>query len=147
MPEQPTEGQIRRVLNAEYLTAPSGTQLKRKINPDGTRTPWAPKKGDGTKYQVTGDATFMRYESNEDAPSPTSCPDYHTSFEMARLAEGQEDVVRRCIEAEAPPWAEDRASVRENCQGWCIRVLKRLREAGVVSEEWVGKAGEMEEPV
>lgn len=183
MTEQSTEGRVQRVRNSEYLTAPDGTQSKRKVNPDGTRTPWvpaslspppaeetpplvlllvlekqaegepkhwylfvAPEAGSGSAYQVTGDATFMRYESWQDA-SPLSSESYHTSYVLARLTEGQGEVVRLCTEAEAPPRAVDRASVRENCQGWAIRVLRRLREAGVVGEEWVRFAEGIEEPV
>lgn len=106
----------------------------------------APEGRPGSVYQVTGDATFMRYEVQRDA-SPLGSESYHTSYVLARLGEGQEDAVRSCAEAEAPPSAESRASVRENCQGWAIRVLRRLRGEGIVSEGWVEFAEGIEEPV
>lgn len=90
-----------------------------------------PENGPGTVYQVTGDATFMRYETFKVA-SPVSSGSYCTSYVMARLEGAQAEVVRSCAEGEAPPRAADRASVRENCQGWTMRVLRRLRDAEVV---------------
>lgn len=106
----------------------------------------APEGKPGSVYQVTGDATFMRYEFQWDA-SPLGSESYHTSYVLAQLVEGQEDVVRSCAEAEAPPAAENRASVKENCQGWAIRVLRRLRGEGIVSEEWAKFAEGIEEAV
>lgn len=179
MPEK-TES-IQRVRNTEYRTSPDNAQSKRKVNPDGTRTPWqpvlpvpslapdsnllilvlenqadgepkhwflfvGPEEGPGTIYQVTGDATFMRHETFEVA-SPVRSESYHTSYVLARLEKGQADVVRSCAEGESPPRAVDRASVKENCQGWTIRVVKRLRDAGIVSGEWVTFAEGLEEPV
>lgn len=105
-----------------------------------------PEAGPGTVHQVTGDATFMRYETFEVA-SPVRSESYHTSYVLARLAEGQVGVVRSCAEGEAPPCAVDRASVRENCQGWTTRLLKRLRDERIVGGEWVTFAEGLEEAV
>lgn len=183
MSEQYTEGEIQRVRNNEYLTALDGTGYKRKVSPDGTRTPWesistspppadetpplllmlvlekqaegepkhwylfvAPEAESGRVHQVTGDATFMRYES-WDGASPLNSESYHTSYVLARLAEGHGETVRLFAEAEAPPLAVNRASVRENCQGWSIRVMERLRDVGIVGEEWVRFAENIQEPV
>lgn len=104
-----------------------------------------PEDGLGTVYQVAGDATFMRYESFE-VSSLLRSESYHTSYVLARLAVSQEDVLRSCAEGEAPPCAVDRASVTENCQGWTIRVLRRLHDAEVVGGEWVTFAEGLEEP-
>ena len=100
----------------------------------------------GSVYQVTGDATFMRHEFQRNS-SPLISESFHASYVLAQLEEGQEDIVRSCARMEAPPSAENRAAVKENCQGWVIRVLQRLREAEIVSERWLKFAEGLEEPV
>jgi hypothetical protein len=106
----------------------------------------APEGKRGNVYQVKGDATFMRHDFVQNARLLSSAS-YHTSYVLAQLEDGEEATVRWYAEREAAPRAENRASVMENCQGWTIRVLKRLREAGIVNEEWVTFAEGIKESV
>lgn len=106
----------------------------------------APEGKAGSVYQVTGDATFMHYEVQHDSSRLTS-ESYDTSYILARLDEGQENVVRSCAESEAPPRAENRASVTENCQGWTIRVLRRLQQEDIVPVKWISFAEGIKQPV
>jgi hypothetical protein len=56
--------------------------------------------------------------------------------------------VRRLSEKEDLPAAETQAAVFENCQGWSIRVIRKLVDRGMVKVSWVGEFGEkLKEPV
>ena len=39
--------------------------------------------------------------------------------------------------AEKPPSAPNRAAVTEHCQGWTVRVVRRLVEEGIVKRDGV----------
>ena len=55
--------------------------------------------------------------------------------------------MEEAVDKEVPPQAASLKEVWENCQGWCVRVLKRLGEEGVVSEEMVERVRGMVDPV
>jgi len=177
-----TSESIKRVLNQEFGTSIDGSQWKRKIRSDGTKSKWTPVSTElnreesqplllmlvilnqaegepthwslfvaaegqpGSVYQVTGDATQMHYAFEEKSNIVTS-ESYNRSYVVAQLGEDGEDLVRSCAENEPPPHAVNRASVKENCQGWTVRVMERLQEAGIVAESWVTLARGMLEPV
>jgi hypothetical protein len=46
--------------------------------------------------------------------------------------------VDEIAKGERPPSAPNRAAVTEHCQGWTVRVVKRLVEEGIVEERVVG---------
>ena len=48
------------------------------------------------------------------------------------LSEEQERRVDEIARGETPPRAKSRREVKENCQGWTVRVLKRLVGEGIV---------------
>ncbi|KAK3326018.1 hypothetical protein B0H66DRAFT_530024 [Apodospora peruviana] len=91
----------------------------------------------GQVWQVTGDAELMRFEHFVDVDRFASgCLAYSlllndnlTGAQLARV-----DEVAR---SELPPRAKSRAEVTENCQGWTIRVLRRLAAEGIVEESAV----------
>lgn len=56
-------------------------------------------------------------------------------------------VLEEVVVAERPPRAGSRREVRENCQGWCVRVVRRLVERGVLGDDAVGKILPLLEPV
>lgn len=181
MSKQITYGPVQRVRNTEYCSSSDGTQFKRRVKSDGTRTSWQPvspqlepedsplslmlvlqeqaegepfhwslfiaREGEaGSVYQVKGDATFMRHVFAQNV-RVLSSSSYHTSYVLAQLNDGEEAIVRGYAQAEVPPRAENRATVTENCQGWTIRVLRRLQGAGIVSAEWIAFAEKMQEGV
>lgn len=56
-------------------------------------------------------------------------------------------VVKEVADSEPPPRAPDRQSVKENCQGWAVRVIEKLVERGIVPNEKLQMASSMMEPV
>lgn len=78
----------------------------------------------------------MTYEPSREPIDITLPPDFATLFQLATLSEEQAGVVGEVARGEDPPWAENRRVVRENCQGWCGRVLEGLWE--VRSWGWLG---------
>ena len=100
----------------------------------------------GTVFQATGDAIAMTYSPVEDTNLLDS-PTYKTSYIIAQLDNEQAARVRFRAVNEPPPSAPNQADVRENCQGWAIRVIGRLVGEGIVEEKWVGFARGMQQPV
>lgn len=46
-----------------------------------------------------------------------------------------EDVVKEVSEAEPPPTAENMREVKENCQGWTIRVVEQLKARNMIQRD------------
>lgn len=83
-------------------------------------------------FQVTGDATHMVLKTEQDIDR-LHAPDYHTSYELKEgLLSDHISLLGDAVLSEPPPEAPDRRSVKENCQGWTLRVLARLAEKGLV---------------
>lgn len=100
----------------------------------------------GQAYQVTGDATYMTYIHYLNINLLES-ESYSASYALGDISEDQHKTVRKCAETEPPPRAASRTEVKENCQGWALRVLKRLSDQGIVSTEWVTSVEDLMEPV
>lgn len=101
----------------------------------------------GRVWQVTGDATFMIYQAIEEA-DVIRAPDHHTHYALADgLTATEEDLVDRVAHDESPPYALDRRSVRENCQHWTMRVIRRLAEQGLVDQRKVDAMERLVEPI
>lgn len=84
------------------------------------------------------------------SPAPidiTLSDDFATLYQLAVLTWEQARVVEEVAREEVPPRARDRAAVRENCQGWCVRVVERLVRMGVVGGGKVEMMRGMLEPV
>ncbi|RAK99905.1 uncharacterized protein BO80DRAFT_476881 [Aspergillus ibericus CBS 121593] len=102
----------------------------------------------GYVYQVKGDAEFMSYEPSEGVVGLEVLEGRVDVFVLGVLEAGRgEEMVRRVAGEESPPKARSRREVRENCQGWVVRVLERLVGAGVLGEEKLGMVRGMMEPV
>lgn len=56
---------------------------------------------------------------------------------MPELTPELEDIVKKVAVAEPPPKAKSRKEVKENCQYWAIRVMKKLVELGMVDSQKV----------
>ena len=72
---------------------------------------------------------------------------YKDSFIIARPTENQGARVHYWATHEAPPSAPNQAAVTENCQGWTIRVIRRLVGEGIVEQKWVDVAVDLQQPV
>jgi hypothetical protein len=98
----------------------------------------------GTVIQVTGDAEKMTCQCIPNVEK-FSLEEYQTSF---LLAEGvDEETIRVVAEETTPPEAKSRREVRENCQGWCWRVVERLEREGVVPKGKAEMVGRMVTPI
>ena len=100
----------------------------------------------GTVYQVKGDATAMHYAHafNINLLNSTS---YITSYILAKPTEQEAALVDYWAYREPPPSAPTQAAVHENCQGWIIRVLRRLVEERIVQQDWLDFAVNLQEPL
>ncbi|KAH8906359.1 hypothetical protein BR93DRAFT_928969 [Coniochaeta sp. PMI_546] len=94
----------------------------------------------GQVWQVTGDALFMHYNNLSDTPH-FAAEGFNSSYELnSDLSETQEGMIKVAVMAELPPAAADERSIKENCQHWAIRVLRRLQSQGVVADgtaDWI----------
>jgi hypothetical protein len=60
-------------------------------------------------------------------------------FELGNLSDDQVGELTEVAKKEKPPRAKSRREVDENCQGWCVRVVKTLSERSWVKSEWVNR--------
>ncbi|EGX87995.1 hypothetical protein CCM_09131 [Cordyceps militaris CM01] len=108
------------------------------------RPPGSPR---GRAWQVTGDAEFMVCNHEHDADKLggdafASCQVLNDDLSAAQLAR-----VEHVVAAEPPPRAPNRSAVTENCQGWVVRVLKRLAAEGIVQQHRVAELEKRLDPV
>ncbi|CAI7565063.1 unnamed protein product [Penicillium glandicola] len=68
-------------------------------------------------------------------------------YHLAVLTEQQEMVVKQIAEQELPPRAANRQSVKENCQGWTVRVISNLVRLRIVPAAKLQMARSMLQPV
>ncbi|PYH93859.1 hypothetical protein BO71DRAFT_326666, partial [Aspergillus ellipticus CBS 707.79] len=101
----------------------------------------------GWVYQVTGDAEFMTYEPSAEMVDATSTEEFYSAYQLATVTEDQVVVIKQVCESEAPLSAPNRRLVRDNCQGWAVRVVARLVGEGVVGESKLRMMRGMVEPV
>ena len=93
--------------------------------------------GPGLAWQVTGDAEFMHFEHAAGVNRMES-PDFAWHQVLSQdLSEGQLLRVDEIARAETPPSAPNRAAVTEHCQGWTVRVVRRLVAEGIVKRDGV----------
>ncbi|KAK4141960.1 uncharacterized protein C8A04DRAFT_13685 [Dichotomopilus funicola] len=93
--------------------------------------------GPGQVWQVTGDAEFMHFEHAEGVDWMES-PDFAWHQVLSQdLDDAQLLRVDEIARAEKPPSAPNRAAVVEHCQGWTVRVVRRLVEEKIVKREGV----------
>lgn len=101
----------------------------------------------GYVYQVTGDDEHMTYAPSDGVVDIFSSDTSFNIYQLAAVTEEQDSLIRQVAEREPPPRAPDRQSVKENCQGWAVRVIGKLVEMGIVPEGKVGMARSMMESV
>ncbi|EGE08384.1 hypothetical protein TEQG_07494 [Trichophyton equinum CBS 127.97] len=101
----------------------------------------------GMVYQVKGDAEYMTYQAPNRSVDITSSASFLTMYQLAVVTEQQAAVVKEVADNETPPRAPNRQSVKENCQGWTVRVITKLVEKGIVSNAKLQMAKSMMQPV
>lgn len=100
----------------------------------------------GGDFQVRGDAIAMHY-GHTDNTNVLSSQSYKDSYIIAAPTEHQAARVRYWANQEPAPSAPNQAAVRENCQGWAIRVIRRLVTEEIFRQEWVNTAVSLQQPV
>ena len=131
-------------------SAPLELKLVREFQLPGEPHHWslflAYENQSGTVFQVRGDAVDMHFAhlENEDV---LRLEGYNDSYIIARPTEQQARRVQHWANHEEPPSARNQAAVRENCQGWSIRVMRRLVAEGIIEGKWVDTAQSLQEPV
>lgn len=66
---------------------------------------------------------------------------------VPKLTPELEDIVKKVAAAEPPPQAKSRKEVKENCQYWAIRVMKKLVDLGMMDTQKVVDCQNLLEPV
>lgn len=101
----------------------------------------------GQRWQVTGDAEQMRYEQAESINFFNSDSfSWHQTLN-SDLSDSDYAKVDQVARSEPPPQAKSRKEVKENCQGWTIRVLGRLVSEGIVNKDTVVNLQEQMDPI
>lgn len=66
---------------------------------------------------------------------------------VPKLTPELEEIVKKVAAAEPPPQAKSRKEVKENCQYWAIRVMKKLVELGMMDSQKVVDCQNLLEPL
>lgn len=101
----------------------------------------------GSVYQVKGDAEYMIYQPPGRLIDITISASFLNLYQLAVVTEQQAMVVKQVADSELPPRAANRHSVKENCQGWTVRVITKLVERGIVPNAKLQMARSMMQPV
>lgn len=101
----------------------------------------------GSVYQVKGDAEYMIYQPPTHLVDITTSASFSNLYQLAVVTEQQAMVVKQVAYSEPPPRAPNRQSVRENCQGWTVRVIAKLVEKGIVPSAKLQMARSMMQPI
>ena len=101
----------------------------------------------GYVYQVKGDAEYMRYQPSDRMVNIVQSTTFLNIYQLAVVTEQQDILIRQTAEREPPPRAANRQSVRENCQGWTVRVIAKLVKMGIVPMAKLQMARSMLQPV
>lgn len=106
------------------------------------------KEGEkGDILEVKGDAEFMRYAPSTEPVNPVTLEGYVTSYDLATISDDQVAVVREVAGKETPPSAPNRRMVKENCQGWVVRVMGQLVARGIIPSHKLDMAKRLQEPI
>ena len=101
----------------------------------------------GDVFQVTGDALNMRYDHANNIDI-MRLENFHDSFLLkSDLSATHLQTIKDFVVHEPPPRAENQRDVKENCQGWTIRVMRDLVDSGMIGEKWIESAKDMMDPL
>lgn len=101
--------------------------------------------------EVRGDPEQMFYKEMKTRKHVSLLEDIHSIYELssfgvmdlARKEGGTFDAIRNISREIECPKAKNRKLASENCQGWCVKVIERLVEKGVVGQEKLQMAKNM----
>lgn len=95
-----------------------------------------------------GDSTYMTYRTRDNFDIIHDTGSFHDHYILSsNVNDHQFATVKQVCESEQPPHAKTMHEVTENCQGWTLRVLRRLVQAGVITEAKYEMAAQMQEPL
>lgn len=108
--------------------------------------PGEDEPSEGLLLQVKGDATFMTYhlENNVNKTASASFADH---YELGKITTTQRNRVQEIASGQTPPRAKTRKDVKENCQGWSIRVLQIVADEGIIGSSKVASLKPLMEKV
>ena len=109
--------------------------------------PDANGKTHGQAWQVTGDAEYMHYDHAGDIDLFNSASFAWHQTLNSNLSDSDFVTVDRLARSEVPPRAKSRREVTENCQGWTIRLLRRLVAEGIVEQSAVVALQQYMDPI
>lgn len=130
---------------AEILTLSLVLESQPMDEPDHWLLSVVVKDGNGKVYQVKGGAQLMEYTHADGVDILR--PRLRWLRNRLSASRSHSRPSRDHANREAPLSAPDRASVTENCQAWTVRVLERLAEGGIVTEERLLPIKAMLQPV
>jgi hypothetical protein len=87
---------------------------------------------------------FKKFEDNIDI---ILADDFYDIYEFARLDESGKELLLNAVEIEDAPRESTQKEMKENCQGWAVRVVERLVKGGVVEDRWMDGLTKMMERV
>jgi hypothetical protein len=106
----------------------------------------AEENKEGTVYQVKGDALQMTYNPAFRVNLLRSIT-FLDAYVIATPGQAQRDRIEYWAVHEEPPSAPTQSAIFENCQGWTVRVIKRLVDENIVQEHWLNFARLLQEPI
>ncbi|KAE8404988.1 hypothetical protein BDV37DRAFT_246209 [Aspergillus pseudonomiae] len=68
----------------------------------------------------------MRYQPSPQSINVVSSASFLNLYHLATVTEQQAATVQQITASEPPPRAMNRAAVKDNCQGWVLRVMSSL---------------------
>ncbi|PSN66345.1 hypothetical protein BS50DRAFT_412865 [Corynespora cassiicola Philippines] len=98
-------------------------------------------------FEVCGDPVHMIANWQYSWGPVSLLEDLEDAFELAKIPISKERELKLLVNGIEPPKAQDPREVSENCQGWCVRVLEKMAEDGLVGKEKVGMARGMMQPI
>lgn len=101
----------------------------------------------GLEYRVTSNAEYMTYYPLTEPVDIKSSETFLNIYQLAATSEQQALVVKEIADHEPPRHAPNLQSVRENCQGWAVRVIIKLVEQKIVPNPKLQMARSMMEPI
>lgn len=84
-------------------------------------------------YEVRGDVRAMRFDTAK-GYRVSGLDNVHSVYTLALLDQDDVGTIREVAESEESPRAEARTEAIEKCQDWCVRVVRKLAEKGLVGE-------------
>lgn len=86
-------------------------------------------------FEVRGDVEGMHHNFEKRASPVTMLEDVNSVYELVKFGVEGQTVVQNIAKDEVAPSARNRSEAKENCQGWCVQVVRKLVAREMVSQE------------